>query len=95
MTTSLQSKSHWLAAIDGERWAKAVAHFMRNKNQIGLIVAAVTVMLLSGYSTNRGSQREVTYSAPPPLTNLDPTVNDRSTWIDGPPASTPSSRFGQ
>ena len=69
---------------DFGRCAKTVAHFMRNKNQIGLIVAVVTVMLLAGCSTNRRSQREVTYSDPPPLTNLDSAVNDRRTWIDGP-----------
>src|SRR5438477_179388 len=65
--------------------AGTVVLFMRNTNRIGFIFAAVTVMLLAGCSTSRRSHREVTYSDLPALINLDSVVNDRSTWIDGPP----------
>jgi hypothetical protein len=58
---------------------------MRNKNQIGFIIASVVVLLLAGCSTGSGRRGEMNFSDQPlPLTNIESSLNDRTTWIDGP-----------
>jgi hypothetical protein len=67
---------------------------MRNKNQIGFIIALVAMLLVAGCSTGGDRRGEVKFSGEPlPLTSLNSSLNDRSTWIDGPPAGRPERGF--